>query len=72
VDLESDLLIQDAIRDAMQGRTTLIIAHRLSTIRQADTILVLDRGQIVEEGPHGQLIRAGGLYSQLYERTARL
>ena len=49
----------------MAGRTTVVIAHRLSTIREADNILVLDDGQVVEQGTHTQLLERGGLYSQL-------
>jgi ATP-binding cassette subfamily B protein len=51
---------------ALEGRTSLVIAHRLSTIRQADQILVVDGGRIVERGTHEGLLAAGGLYSELY------
>lgn len=51
----------------MAGRTSIVIAHRLSTILAADTILVLDRGQIVERGTHAELLALNGLYAQLYE-----
>ena len=53
------------------GRTTLIIAHRLSTVRRADRLVVLDRGRIVEEGPHAELLARGGLYARLYQRQFR-
>jgi subfamily B ATP-binding cassette protein MsbA len=58
--------IQEAMQKAMKGRTSIIIAHRLSTVREADRIVVLDKGMVVEEGPHEELKRAGGLYARLY------
>jgi ATP-binding cassette, subfamily B, bacterial len=67
LDSESEALIQDALKRVMAGRTSIVIAHRLSTILAADLILVMDRGQIVERGTHGQLIALNGLYAQLYE-----
>ena len=67
VDLETETLIQAALRNLMKGRTTLVIAHRLSTVRQADRILVMEGGQIVEEGRHAQLIESSGLYREIYE-----
>jgi subfamily B ATP-binding cassette protein MsbA len=57
--------IQEAMQKAMKGRTSIIIAHRLSTIREADRIVVLDKGMVVEEGSHEDLKRAGGLYARL-------
>jgi ABC-type multidrug transport system fused ATPase/permease subunit len=53
------------------GRTTLIIAHRLSTVRRADRLVVVDRGRIVEEGSHADLLDLGGLYARLYRRQFR-
>lgn len=66
VDTETEHLIQDALHKALAGRTSFIIAHRLSTIRSADRILVIDKGKIIEEGNHKQLIRKKGYYYRLY------
>jgi ATP-binding cassette subfamily B protein len=66
LDSESELAVQHALRTALAGRTSLVIAHRLSTVREADMILVVDGGRIVERGRHDQLMAAGGLYSELY------
>ena len=63
----SEVLIQDAIQKVTQGRTSIIIAHRLSTILHCDRIIVLNKGEKVEEGSHEELLRKGGLYSQLYK-----
>jgi ATP-binding cassette, subfamily B, bacterial len=65
LDSESELLVQRALKTALAGRTALVIAHRLSTIRDADQILVIDSGQIVERGTHAELLAAGGLYAEL-------
>ncbi len=71
LDSESEVLIQEAMERLMQGRTTLVIAHRLSTVRSLDRLLVFDKGRIVEEGNHEQLIRLnGGIYRRLFERQA--
>jgi len=66
LDSESEAAVQRALGEALTGRTALVIAHRLSTVREADQILVLDRGRIVERGTHDELVMAGGLYAELY------
>jgi ABC-type multidrug transport system fused ATPase/permease subunit len=72
VDAEAEYLIQQALERVLKGRTALVIAHRLSTIRNADKILVLDSGRIVETGNHIELMQRGGLYSRLYQRQMEL
>jgi ATP-binding cassette, subfamily B, bacterial len=67
LDSESETLVQRALDSIMQGRTTLVIAHRLATVTRADRILVLDQGQLVEEGTHQSLLGNGGIYSRLAE-----
>ena len=71
LDTESERLIEDAMGRLLVGRTTLIIAHRLSTVRRADRLVALDRGRIVEEGSHAELLALGGLYARLYQRQFR-
>lgn len=66
LDSESEAAVQRALAEALAGRTALVIAHRLSTVRDADQILVLDGGRVVERGTHDSLVAAGGLYAELY------
>ncbi len=67
LDTESERAVQAALEKLMQGRTTICIAHRLSTIQKADVIVVLDQGQIVEQGTHAELIKRGGVYQKLHD-----
>lgn len=66
LDSESERFVQEALEVALEGRTSIVIAHRLSTIREADQILVINGGRVVEQGKHEDLLRAGGLYADLY------
>ena len=68
LDSENEALVQAALQSALKGRTSIVIAHRLSTVRDADQILVLEKGQIVEHGKHDELVSRGGLYADLYNR----
>ena len=71
LDSQSESYIQAALEPLMAGRTSFVIAHRLSTVLAADTILVMDRGRLVEQGTHAELLALGGLYAQLYETQFR-
>jgi len=71
LDAESEHLVQEALGRLMEGRTTLVIAHRLSTVKEADRVLVLDGGQVVQEGTHEELVTTDGLYRQLVQRQLR-
>ena len=64
LDAENEHLVQEALDQALSGRTSLVIAHRLSTIRSADEIVVLDNGRIVQRGDHESLLASGGLYAE--------
>ena len=65
LDAQSERLVQQALDDLSAGRTTLVIAHRLSTVRQADKIVVIESGRVVEQGNHDQLMEQGGVYAAL-------
>jgi len=72
LDNESEILVQEAIERLMEKRTTFVIAHRLSTVRNANTILVLDRGKIIQRGSHDELIKIeNGIYKKLYDLQFR-
>ena len=68
LDSENEALVQEALGKALVGRTSIVIAHRLATVRQADQIVVLADGKIVEQGNHEELLNLNGLYADLYNR----
>jgi ATP-binding cassette subfamily B protein len=70
LDVETERAVQEALDRLSQGRTTIAIAHRLSTVRDADLILMLDAGRIIERGTHADLVSLGGRYASLVERDA--
>jgi ABC-type multidrug transport system fused ATPase/permease subunit len=65
LDAESERAVQEAVERLKSGRTTLVVAHRLATVRNADRILVMEKGRLVAEGSHEELLRRGGLYARL-------
>ena len=71
VDAATEFEIQQAMAALMRGRTTFVIAHRLRSLREADQILVLDKGRIVQRGKHDELLAEGGLYREIYELELR-
>jgi ABC-type multidrug transport system fused ATPase/permease subunit len=71
LDSESERLVEEAMEDLLRGRSTLIIAHRLSTVLRADRVVVIDRGRIIEEGRHGELMAREGVYAKLYRGQFR-
>jgi subfamily B ATP-binding cassette protein MsbA len=71
LDSESERLVEDAMVHLLEGRSTLIIAHRLSTVQRADRVIVLERGQVTEEGSHAELLARGGRYAELYRGQFR-
>ena len=66
LDSESEAAVQAALDEALSGRTSIVIAHRLSTVRQADSIVVLEKGRVIDQGTHAELLERGGVYAELY------
>jgi subfamily B ATP-binding cassette protein MsbA len=71
LDNESERQVQASLETLMKGRTTLVIAHRLSTVQNADKIIVMDRGRVVEQGTHAELLALGAAYAGLYQMQFR-
>jgi ATP-binding cassette subfamily B protein len=72
VDTRTELLIQEALGELLQGRTSFVIAHRLSTVQRADVIYVIDGGRVAESGTHDELLRADGTYARIYHSQFEL
>jgi subfamily B ATP-binding cassette protein HlyB/CyaB len=72
LDYESERIIQQNMRQIAKGRTVLIVAHRLSTLRAANRVITIERGRVVEDGPHDELLRRGGRYASLYRMQSGL
>jgi subfamily B ATP-binding cassette protein MsbA len=72
LDTESEILVQQAIERLMKGRTSIVIAHRLSTVQNADKIIVLNTGELTEQGTHDELLKLNGLYKKLYSIQFKL
>jgi ATP-binding cassette subfamily B protein len=71
LDSENEALVQAALKEALAGRTSIVIAHRLSTVQNADKIVVMDQGKVVEQGSHAELLARGGAYAALYQMQFR-
>lgn len=71
IDTMTEIRLQKALATLLEGRTSFVVAHRLSTIQDADMVLVLDQGRIVERGNHHQLLAEGGVYANLYRQFVR-
>jgi ABC-type multidrug transport system fused ATPase/permease subunit len=71
LDSDSERLVEEAMQELLRGRSTLIIAHRLSTVLRADRVVVIDRGRIIEEGSHENLLSRDGVYSRLFRGQFR-
>jgi subfamily B ATP-binding cassette protein MsbA len=71
LDNESEKAVQAALQELEKGRTTIVIAHRLSTVQTADQIIVLDKGKIIEQGRHDELMKNNGLYARMYKTGLR-